>query len=160
MQFSTRDLLWSLFLFRVVVFGIYFCNAVPRTSQEHTLSVCMYVYYSYTVDMRDKANVEKPWFCNFIWQGVHLAKASHTTAFCSLTLRSPSVIAYAMNAGEGVNTGERDDEEGKKQHIEIPKKMEAVCIIMIKWARKDETCVTSAAFTDLSQTISRQENVQ
>lgn len=38
--------------------------------------------------------------------------------------------------------------------------MEAVCIIMIKWARKDETCVTSAAFTDLSQTISRQENVQ
>lgn len=65
-----------------------------------------------------------------------------------------------MNAGEGVNTGERDDEEEKKQHIEIPKKMEAVCIIMIKWARKDETCVTSAAFTDLSQTISRQENVQ
>lgn len=37
----------------------------------------------------------------------------------------------------------------------------SVCIIMIKWARKkDETCVTSAAFTDLSQTISRQENVQ
>lgn len=30
---------------------------------------------------------------------------------------------------------------------------------MIKWARKDETCVTSAAFTDLSQTISRDKEM-
>lgn len=34
---------------------------------------------------------------------------------------------------------------GPYSSCKIQRKMEAVCIIMIKWARKDETCVTSVS---------------